>query len=365
MSKELIVIEELKAELVFACGGANPIIEGIKKRALSVVLDVTTEKGRDDIRSLAYKIARSKTALDDMGKTVKDEWKKKCDEVDAERKKIRDELEALQEQVRKPLTDFENKEKERVKAHEDLIAKIEALDIYSKPNDSGLFYTVKEILTAFEEVSDIVIEHDGEEFTDKINYILKTMKEKLDQAILKREKYDDEQEELRLLREKQLEQERLERERLVAEAAKREAEEKAKAEAERVRLEAEKREADLKAKELLAIAEAERLKNEAVARENALLAEKRAAEERALKAENDAKLAAEKAKADAEKAALLAKQKAEAEAEARQKDEANRKKVNNEILSSLIEHCGVDEALGKKIIVAMVRGDIKNVTVKY
>lgn len=365
MSNELIVIEELKPEIVFSKGGATPIIEGIKQRALSIVLDVTTEKGRDDIRSIAYKIARSKTALDNMGKEVKDEWKKKTDEVDAERKKIRDELEALQERVRKPLTDFEDKEKERVKAHEDLIAKIEALEVYAKPNDSGLFYTVLEIVDAFEEVSDIVIEHNGEEFTDKINYTLKSMKEKLDQAILKREKYDDEQEELRLLREKQLEQARIDRERLVAEAAKREAEEKAKAEAERVRLEAEKREADLKAKELLAIAEAERLKNEAIERENALLAEKKLAEDRALKAENDAKLAAEKAKADAEQAALLAKQKADAEAEARENDANIRKRVNNEILESLLPHVNMDKELAKNITIAMVRGEIKNVTIKY
>lgn len=358
MSKELIVIEELKPEIVFSKGGATPIIEGIKQRALSIVLDVTTEKGRDDIRSIAYKIARSKTALDDMGKGVKDEWKKKSDLVDAERKKIRDELEALQETIRKPLTDFENKEKERVKKHEDLIAKIEALEVYARPNDSGLFYTVREITASFNEVDEVVVDHNGEEFTDKINYTLKSMREKLDQAIIKREKYDDEQEELRLLREKQIEQERIDRERLVAEKAKADAEAEAKALADRVRLENEKREADL----LKQKANAEAATAKAIADAKKAADDARIAKEQAdLKAKADAEAAAkaERDKIEAERIKL------EAETKKREADEENRKRVNNEILESLLPHVDMDKELAKKITIAMVRGDIKNVTVKY
>jgi len=59
-----------------------------------------------------------------MGKELKSEWKAKCDSIDLERRKIWDELEALQATVRQPLTDFENKEKERIAAEEK--AKVDA-----------------------------------------------------------------------------------------------------------------------------------------------------------------------------------------------------------------------------------------------
>jgi chaperonin cofactor prefoldin len=115
MSKELIVLDEIKVADVFAKGGASKIVSLIKERAESIVIDVTTAQGREDIRSLAYKIARSKTTIDNLGKGVKEEWEAKCKAIDAERKIIRDDLEALQESISKPLTDFDNKEKERVK----------------------------------------------------------------------------------------------------------------------------------------------------------------------------------------------------------------------------------------------------------
>jgi hypothetical protein len=358
MSKELIVIEELKPEIVFSKGGALSIIEGIKQRAFSVVLDVTTKSGRDDIRSLAHKIAQSKTALDDLGKVVKEEWQSKINIIDSERKTIRDSLDALKEEIRKPLTDFENKEKARVKAHEDFIASIEALEVYSKPNDSGLFYPVMDIIGAFAGIEDAISTYNGEEFTDKINYTFKAMKEKLDQAIVKRQKYDTEQEELRLLREKQIEQERIDRERLVAEKAKADAEAAAKALADKVKKEAEDREALL----LKQKADAEAAAAKAIADAKKAADDARIAKEQAdLKAKADAEAAAkaERDKIEAERIKL------EAETKKREADEENRKRVNNEILLSLVEHCGVDNELAKKITIAMVRGDIKNVTVKY
>ncbi|MEN6384608.1 MAG: hypothetical protein ABFD79_05365, partial [Phycisphaerales bacterium] len=207
MSKELIVLDEIKPADVFSKGGGSKIVALIKERAESIVIDVTTVQGREDIRSLAYKIARSKTIIDDLGKGVKEEWMEKCKAIDAERKIIREDLESLQEAIRKPLTDFENKEKERVKKHADFIASIEALEIYTRPNDNGLFYPVIYIIGAFASIEESILSYNGEEFTDKINYTFKSMKEKLDQAIVKRQKYDAEQEELRLLREKQIEQE--------------------------------------------------------------------------------------------------------------------------------------------------------------
>lgn len=122
MSNDLITIETVTAVEIFRPGGSKPILEDIKAKVNSIVLDVSTSIGREQIRSLAAKIARSKTTLDNMGKELKAEWKSKCDAIDLERRTIWDELEALQHKVRGPVTDFENKEKKRTEGHEkDLI----------------------------------------------------------------------------------------------------------------------------------------------------------------------------------------------------------------------------------------------------
>jgi hypothetical protein len=79
---------------------------------------MTTTKGRDAIRSLAAKVARTKTGLDDLGKEHVSELKKQTGAVDIQRKLIRDRLDALRDEVRDPLTKFEEAEANRVNEHE-------------------------------------------------------------------------------------------------------------------------------------------------------------------------------------------------------------------------------------------------------
>ena len=57
--------------------------------------DVTTKKGRDAIASIAHKVARSKTALDNIGKELVAELKDVPKKIDAERKRIADEAAAV------------------------------------------------------------------------------------------------------------------------------------------------------------------------------------------------------------------------------------------------------------------------------
>lgn len=95
-------------------GGIDPIIDRIEKEVRSHAPDLTTVKGRDAIASLAYKVSKSKTALDEAGKKLTEDAKKQIAVVDAARKKIRDKLDALRDEVRKPLTDWEAAEASRV-----------------------------------------------------------------------------------------------------------------------------------------------------------------------------------------------------------------------------------------------------------
>ena len=55
--------------------GLDPWIAKIRKEVESFVPDVTTKKGRDAIASIAYKVAKSKTALDNLGKELVSELK--------------------------------------------------------------------------------------------------------------------------------------------------------------------------------------------------------------------------------------------------------------------------------------------------
>ncbi len=84
--------------------------------------DVSTKAGREAISSLAYKIARSKTFLDEkLGKPLVADWKAKAKAVDQLRKLARDRLDALKAEVRQPLTDYEQAEADRQARMQELI----------------------------------------------------------------------------------------------------------------------------------------------------------------------------------------------------------------------------------------------------
>lgn len=82
----------------------------IKEQTDSHAPDISTSKGRDEIRSLAHKVTRTKTTLDALGKAVKEDAQKTVDAVDSTRRKMREQMDALKDQVRKPLTEYEAEE---------------------------------------------------------------------------------------------------------------------------------------------------------------------------------------------------------------------------------------------------------------
>jgi len=93
--------------------GLDPIIAQIEVEVRSHAADTSTKKGRDAIKSLAYKVSRSKTALDEAGKALNEEARAQITAVDAARKKARDRLDALRAEARKPLDDWEAAEAKR------------------------------------------------------------------------------------------------------------------------------------------------------------------------------------------------------------------------------------------------------------
>jgi hypothetical protein len=105
----IIPHEPAAIQLLFQNGGTaiDPLIERIEAEVRSHVADLTTKKGRDAIASLAFKVSKSKTALDTAGKALTETQKAEIKVVDDARKKIRDRFDALRDEARKPLTDWE------------------------------------------------------------------------------------------------------------------------------------------------------------------------------------------------------------------------------------------------------------------
>lgn len=129
---DLIASKVLTPAVVFAPGGVASILKKITDEVRSIKTDISTAGGRAAITSLAHKVARSKTALDEMGKTLVADWKAQSAAVDAERRTIRETLDALKDEVRKPLTDWEDIETARVAAHESALATLQTMGAFDR-----------------------------------------------------------------------------------------------------------------------------------------------------------------------------------------------------------------------------------------
>ena len=161
-SNELIVIEEVKAIEVFTDKGIRPLIDAIRKKALSEVPDMKTKKGRDRVKSLAFTVAKTKTALDGLGKELTEDWKKKAKVVDSSRKLMREELDAIKEEVRAPLTEYENREKLRVEKLDNFYDNIIELSKVTN-TEMDCPYTVSELETNLAKLESVVVDESLQE----------------------------------------------------------------------------------------------------------------------------------------------------------------------------------------------------------
>jgi colicin import membrane protein len=346
MSKELGQLElatispGVTAVQLFS-GGIDAVLDGIEAKVRAEKLDVSTAQGRDEIRSLAFKVRRTKTALDEEGKRLTEEWRKSTAMVNADRKKAAERLDALaEEEVRKPLTDFENKEKLRVAGHEAALADLTGLVPMLRTHPAMSAKLLREYLDDYRKLQ---VGREWEEFAQRANVARIETLNYVNERIEAADKHEAEQAELERLRREDAERRQCEHEdRLraeAAEAARIETERKAKAaaDAERKRVEAEA--------ELVRLAH-ERAAKEAKAKIEAAEAARIASEKRAADEKREARerleRAERKAKQDAELAVERERGKIEAErlAEERERvkreaDEKIRAKVRTEVIEDL------------------------------
>lgn len=341
----------------------NQFYEAIKAETDKLVPDLTSEKGRREIASMAFKVAKTKTAIDAAGKLLNEEARAKINIVDAARRDIREKLDALKDEVRRPLTEWEAKEEERVTACEALIGRMKADAIVPLED------TAQSVADRLAEVKAFAL--DEGQFQTLLPAALQQQAatvETLTAAHARLVKEEADRAELERLRAEAAE--RAERERAEAEAkAAAEAAERAKQEAEaRAARAAEEEKARIEAA-AKAAEEAARAQAEAAARAEREASERAHAE--ALAAEKrraDEAEAARQAEADRiarETAAREADEKAAAEAAAaRAADIEHRSKIMGTAKQAIMGH-GVGEQTARAIVLAIAAGDVPNVSIKF
>jgi hypothetical protein len=317
---DLVVIEKKNAMAVFTNNDQlDPLIEAIEKEARSLVPDVTTKKGRDAIASMAHKVARSKTYIDNAGKDLVAELKALPKQIDESRRVVRERLDALKDEVRRPLTEWEA-EQERIKAEEAMNAlHVEALAM-------------------------------NEEFDRQLAARIESDHE---MALLMNDAFDREQADKAAEAERQRIAHEEEIKRLAAAAAAREVEQRAQ----REREEAAHREAVLKA-------QAEQAERDRIAAEQKAEADKQAAiEAERRKAQEEADRI--RREAEQREQSRLAEEKRKAEEESRRAaDVEHRRGINTAAVQALINQ-GIPHEWAKACIIAVALGKVPATTIKY
>ncbi|HBM9089055.1 TPA: hypothetical protein ACNP4C_005639 [Klebsiella oxytoca] len=318
---DLVVIEKKNAMAVFTNNDQlDPLIEAIEKEARSLVPDVTTKKGRDAIASMAHKVARSKTYIDNAGKDLVAELKALPKQIDESRRVVRERLDALKDEVRRPLTEWEA-EQERIKAEEAMNAlHAEALAM-------------------------------NEEFDRQLAARIESDHE---MALLMNDAFDREQADKAAEAERQRIAHEEEIKRMAAAAAAREVEQRAQ----REREEAAHREAVLKA-------QAEQAERDRIAAEKKAEADKQAAiEAERRKAQEEADRI--RREAEQREQARLAEEKRKADEQARREaDVKHRKAVGTEIVKALLANTSLTRDQAIEVLTAVKDGRIPHTGISY
>jgi hypothetical protein len=347
-----VVVAQTPAVVLIDQAKRDDLFAHIQREIDGFTPDLTTPKGRDAIKSFAFKITRTKTAIDAAGKQLNEEARAKINVVDAARRDARDKLDAMAADVRRPLTEWEAAEEARVAECRAVLADLRASATVTLDDTAQ---TVRERGMRIWEVA-IDPERFGD-MADEAGAVKEVTVSTLRTALARLTKEEADHAELDELRAQAAERDRAEAERREAEEAERRQQEEARQAEERraaaERAEAERIAAAERAAEERARAEAERRHAEEIA------AERRRAEdaERAVAAERDRLARAEKERTEAAERESAAQRKREA-------DQAHRTRLKSEAKQALMT-CGVDEETARKIVVAVIAREIPHVRMEF
>ncbi|EIK96089.1 hypothetical protein PMM47T1_14055 [Pseudomonas sp. M47T1] len=334
-----------------------------------VLPDLKTKKGRDAYASMAHQIAKSKTALEAVGKEISAQQKEIPKKIDAERKRVWDLLESWQKEVRKPLDEWEAAETARKDRHVDAIQAMRDAVEEAGPLDAA------QIQAAIEEMEARVIDESWEEFVTEAAQVKDQCLLALRNHLKARQVYEAEQAELARLRAEAEARAKADHEaaiaREAAERAQREADERAAAE----RAAAAKREQDLldqaaaqqreaENQRLQLQLQAEQAERQAAQAEADRLAAIQAAEIARIEAEKNAERAAEQARLDEQRRQQAAADELVRQQQARERDEAHRRNINRAALDAFVAG-GMPEACAKQAVTLIAQRKIPAIAITY
>lgn len=287
------------------------VVEAIEQQAGSIVFDITTKLGQETCRKISATVAKAKTAIDNAGKTKKEEYTVFTKRIDSDRNLAKNRLQSLQDAIRQPLTDMENAEKQRKEMLENRLNNLENyFDVYTVTsavvNDAITALQNTLINESWEEYQSIAAAKKAQELARLQTLFTQAQQREADAA------------ELAALRAAQAEQQRITQEQAILEQARQ-----------------------------AAAAEAEQK----------ILAAQRAAEAAAAAAENAERIAFER---------LEAKQAADAQAEAqRVANEQHRAAVIEQTVTSLCSYMGMPRQNAETFVNDIINGEIANLFIKF
>jgi colicin import membrane protein len=368
MSVELVAAQPTSARLILLDAQKfDEFYDRVKAEVGDQPVDLSTATGRDAVRSRAFKVTKTKTAIDKAGLALTENWRAQTAAVNASRKVMTERLERLAEEVRAPLTAWEAAEAERVeKCQADIAWFRDAATI--KPEDTSKSVDERGI-----EVWNKAI--DPERFGELTAEAEAAKAATVQALVAGRDRLRQEEADAAELA--QLRKEREERE--AREALAREAE------AQREREAAEARAAEeARAREAEAAAQRQRDEEARVAR---AAEEAREAERQRAQAEADKAVAAERERAEAaereaqelrdqqareaaareetERQAQAARDAEAAELARREADKAHRRAVMSRIKTALMTVDGVTEPQARALVLILVAGEVPNTRVTF
>lgn len=198
----LLVMEPLIKNAVTIFGkekGLDPFIEKIKERVASTDLDISTERGRKNIGSLARQIGSAKMDIKEIAQGLTEGWRKQTKAVTTETTRMEKELDALRDQVKAPLVEWKEKNDRRIAQHE-----TDILEIGNTTTGSWADLSMEELKERRESLKKYEGK-DWEEFVQRGTDALKSAITILDEGIAKKEVWLKEQAELEASRRREQE----------------------------------------------------------------------------------------------------------------------------------------------------------------
>lgn len=191
---ENITVENIRddyAPIVFGHNCLNHFVELVRKNVIGEVPDLTTDKGRKRVASLAATVARSKTAVDEVGRNYLRKLKAMTKPIEAELREFETAMNALRDEVRKPLDEWQAKVDAEAAVLQAAVDQVIAR--FTLPADADA-ETIQAALFALEQ-EPLTVEVFGkrlEEVEGKRTYGITLLNDQL----AKRQQYDREQAEL-------------------------------------------------------------------------------------------------------------------------------------------------------------------------